>query len=82
MQRLIDADMCIAKIKDLPVTYDSETVQRCIEVVSNAPTVSDAYSRDEANKILNELEYWMKKSEKYERTIIKLSVLLMEREQL
>lgn len=38
-KRLIDADMCMAKIKDMPVTYDSETVQRCIEVVSNAPTV-------------------------------------------
>ena len=37
--RFIDADMCIAKIKELPVTYDAETVQRCIEVVSNAPTV-------------------------------------------
>lgn len=37
--RLIDADMCIEKIKDMPVTYDSETVQRCIEVVSNAPTI-------------------------------------------
>lgn len=39
MTRLTDADMCIAKIKELPVTYDAETVQRCIEVVSNAPTI-------------------------------------------
>lgn len=39
MTRYIDGDICIAKIKDMPVTYDSETVQRCIEVVSNAPTI-------------------------------------------
>ena len=39
MTRYIDADVCIAKIKDLPITYDAETVQRCIEVLSNAPTV-------------------------------------------
>ena len=39
MTRYIDADMCMAKMKDMPVTYDAETVQRCIEVVSNAPTV-------------------------------------------
>ena len=39
MTRLIDADTCIAKIKDMPVTYDSETVQRCIEVLSNAQTI-------------------------------------------
>lgn len=37
-KRLIDADICIAKIKDMPITYDAETVQRCIEVLSNAPT--------------------------------------------
>ena len=41
MKRYIDADMCIAKIKDMPVTYDSETVQRCIEVLSNAPTIDE-----------------------------------------
>lgn len=39
MTRYIDGDVCIEKIKSMPVTYDSETVQRCIEVVSNAPTV-------------------------------------------
>lgn len=39
MARLIDADMCIEKIKDLPITYDAETVQRCIEVLSNAQTI-------------------------------------------
>lgn len=39
MTRLTDVDMCIAKIKDMPVTYDAETVQRCIEIVSNAPTI-------------------------------------------
>lgn len=37
--RLIDADVCIEKIKSIPVTYDAETVQRCIEIVSNAPTI-------------------------------------------
>lgn len=37
--RLIDADMCMEKIKDMPITYDAETVQRCIEVLSNAPTI-------------------------------------------
>ena len=35
MTRSIDADMCIAKIKE----FDAETVQRCIEIVSNAPTI-------------------------------------------
>ena len=39
MQRLIDADICIEKIKNLSIEYDAETVQRCIEVVSNAPTI-------------------------------------------
>lgn len=39
MTRPIDADICIAKIKDMPIAYDAETVQRCIEVLSNAPTV-------------------------------------------
>ena len=39
MTRYIDADICIEKIKNLPITYDAETVQRCIEVVSNAQTV-------------------------------------------
>lgn len=39
MKRLIDVDICIEKIKNLPITYDAETVQRCIEVLSNAPTV-------------------------------------------
>ena len=37
--RPIDADMCIEKIKNLPITYDAETVQRCIEVLSNEPTI-------------------------------------------
>ena len=44
MKRLIDADMCIAKIKELPVTYDAETVQRCIEIVSNSPTIDTGVS--------------------------------------
>ena len=39
MTRLIDADACIEKIKQLPVSYDAETVQRCIEVLSNEPTI-------------------------------------------
>jgi ribosomal protein S27AE len=38
-QRLTDVDICIEKIKQLPVTYDAETVQRCIEIVSNSPTI-------------------------------------------
>lgn len=37
--RLIDADICIEKIKNLSIEYDAETVQRCIEVLSNAPTI-------------------------------------------
>ena len=43
MTRLIDADVCIEKIKSMPVTYDAETVQRCIEIVSNAPTIDTDY---------------------------------------
>ena len=39
MTRLTDVNICIEKIKQLPITYDAETVQRCIEVVSNAPTI-------------------------------------------
>ena len=39
MTRLTDVDICIEKIKQLPITYDAETTQRCIEVVSNAPTI-------------------------------------------
>ena len=39
MTRLTDVDICIEKIKQLPITYDAETVQRCIEIVSNASTV-------------------------------------------
>ena len=39
MTRLIDAEICIEKIKNLSIEYDAETVQRCIEVLSNAPTV-------------------------------------------
>ena len=33
--RLIDADVSIEKIKLLPVELDAETIQRCIEVLSN-----------------------------------------------
>lgn len=39
MTRLTDVDIAIEKIKQLPVTYDAETVQRCIEVLSNLPTI-------------------------------------------
>ena len=39
MKRLTDVDICIEKIKQLPISYDAETVQRCIEVLSNAPTI-------------------------------------------
>lgn len=39
MTRLTDVDICIEKIKQLPITYDAETVQRCIEIVSNLPTI-------------------------------------------
>ena len=39
MTRLTDVDICIEKIKQLPVSYDAETVQRCIEVLSNEPTI-------------------------------------------
>ena len=39
MTRLTDVDICIEKIKQLPISYDAETVQRCIEVLSNAPTI-------------------------------------------
>lgn len=39
MTRLTDADICIEKIKNLSIEYDAETVQRCIEVLSNAPTI-------------------------------------------
>lgn len=31
MTRYIDGDVCIEKIKSMPITYDAETVQRCIE---------------------------------------------------
>ena len=39
MVRIIDTDICIEKIKNLSIEYDAETVQRCIEVLSNAPTI-------------------------------------------
>lgn len=39
MTRLADVDICIEKIKQLPIVYDAETVQRCIEVLSNVPTI-------------------------------------------
>ena len=37
--RRIDADICTEKIKNLSIEYDAETVQRCIEVLSNEPTI-------------------------------------------
>ena len=55
MTKYIDADMSIAKIRDLPVTYDSETVQRCIEVLSNAPTI-DAVPIEFIEKRIAELK--------------------------
>ena len=39
MTRLIDADACMAQMKNMSVEYDAETVQRCIEIVSNSPTI-------------------------------------------
>lgn len=52
MTRWIDADMCITKTKELPVTYDAETVQRCIEIVSNAPAI-DAVPKEKILLFLN-----------------------------
>lgn len=37
--RLIDANACMAQMKNMSVEYDAETVQRCIEIVSNSPTI-------------------------------------------
>lgn len=40
MGRLIDRDEALLLITDLPVnSTDAETVQRCVEVISNMPTV-------------------------------------------
>lgn len=33
--KIIDADVSIEKIKSLPIELDAETIQRCIEVLSN-----------------------------------------------
>ena len=39
MKRLTDTYACMEQMKNLSVEYDAKTVQRCIEIVSNAPTI-------------------------------------------
>lgn len=39
MTRLIDKEDVLEAVKALPVELDAETVQRCIEVLSNQQTV-------------------------------------------
>lgn len=39
MKRLINAYACMEQMKNMSVEYDAKTVQRCIEIVSNAPTI-------------------------------------------
>lgn len=39
MSDLISRADALEALKDMSVTYDAETVQRCIEAVSNLPTV-------------------------------------------
>lgn len=39
MTQLIDKKVVLEAVKALPAELDAETVQRCIEVLSNQPTV-------------------------------------------
>lgn len=39
MTRLIDKKCVLESVKALPAEFDAETVQRCIEVLSNQPEV-------------------------------------------
>lgn len=39
MKRPINAYACMEQMKKMSVEYDAKTVQRCIEIVSNSPTV-------------------------------------------
>ena len=45
--KIVDADVSIEKIKSLPIELDAETIQRCIEVLSNMPSAEP-----------NTCEYW------------------------
>lgn len=49
--RLIDADVSIEKIKLLPVELDAETVQRCIEVLSNMQPAQPESLTDKEQRI-------------------------------
>ena len=53
-------------------------------IIQNIPAV-DACPNDKVSKDMNmmlaELDYWQKKCEKYESTIVKMAVLLMERKE-
>ena len=40
MTQLIDKKVVLEAVKALPAELDAETVQRCIEVLSNQPTVN------------------------------------------
>lgn len=40
MTQLIDKKAVLEAVKALPAELDAETVQRCIEVLSNQPTVN------------------------------------------
>ena len=59
MTRLIDADVCIEKIKQLPISYDAETVQRCIEVLSNEPTIDAELHWIPCSERLPEVRQWV-----------------------
>lgn len=49
MDDVINRQNAVEAIKSLPITLDAETVQRCIEAISNMPSAQPQHDISKAN---------------------------------
>lgn len=83
MSDLIHANELIGRLHDTTFK-DGDDRSIVYNIIQNIPVVdaspNDKVSKD-MNKMLAELEWWRRKCDKYESTIVKMAVLLMERKE-
>ena len=83
MSDLIHANDLMARLHNTAFK-DGDDRSIVYNIIQNIPAV-DACPNDKVssdmNKILAELDYWQKKCEEYESTIVKMAVLLMQRKE-